>query len=189
MKELEKTAFPREIREPDSPIWLQAFAPKFARELWEWIESDRQLEERGDIWPGMHTLEAMTNYVSLCDADNPDSPEFAYLIRDRNNALVGTFHVHSISWWNERTEIGYGVDHFAEGKGYASAALRLIEKVLEKIGFRRIEIRCNPTNRPSCAVAERNGYIKEGVLRLDTRDGDTFRDSVVYSKLLQNPLA
>lgn len=177
-----KRQFPAHVSEAGSPVSLAIFELGRAEALWRHILSDREHPWRKNIWPGMEKLQDLVDYMTDCE--DPNSLEVAYFIHNESGEIVGSFHVHQISWANERTEVGYCVHHRFEGKGYASAALKLAEKMLAQMGFRRIEIRCGVDNHRSCALAERNGYQKEGVLRQDTREGDSFRDTVVYAKLL-----
>jgi ribosomal-protein-serine acetyltransferase len=184
MANLEKRAFPQSLGLAEGEVQLEAFSAANVAELWECILSDRQSPWRKDIWPGTNSLEDLTKYMLTCDVNNPDSGEFTYLIRNNNRKLVGTFHVHTVSWWNKRTELGYWVHHFYEGAGYATQALKNIELMLRSFGFHRLEICCDPANEKSCALALRNGYVKEGVLREESWTGTTFRDTAIFSKLL-----
>ena len=182
MQGLTKVPFPKRI-DSDS-LWLDAFSPAIADELWKSIITDRENQWRKNIWPGIKNKEELVEYLSHFNIENPDSSDFAYLIRSTNGAILGSFHIHNVSWWNKRVEVGYWAHHSVDGRGFVSGALKLVENVLKNMGFHRIEIRCNPFNRLSYAVAERNGYVKEGILRQDTLENGTFRDTVIYGKLL-----
>lgn len=63
-------------------------------------------------------------------------------------------------------EIGYLVAPAARGRGVASRAVALLTRWgLEELGLERIELRIDPANTGSNRVAERNGYVLEGVHR------------------------
>jgi RimJ/RimL family protein N-acetyltransferase len=56
-------------------------------------------------------------------------------------------------------ELGYWLRNDCTGRGYATEAAAALSRVgLAKPGIERIEIRCDPENRASYAVAERLGY-------------------------------
>jgi len=185
MKELQKTRFPTRLQDPSGTgLRLEGFDPGQTEELWELIQSDQQNPARAHLWPGHEDSSDLRAYLESCRVDKLDAPEFSYLIRTGNGQAVGTFHVHAVSWWNQRVEVGYWLHHAYEGQGWASRALRTIEPCLKKIGFHRVEIRSDPTNRRSCRLAEKNGYQAEAVLRADTWTPLGFRDTAIYAKFL-----
>ncbi len=68
------------------------------------------------------------------------------------------------------TELGYWFAESATGRGRATVAARaLTEIALARPGVERVEIHCDPANRPSRRVAERLGY------RLDRVEPDLVR--------------
>jgi RimJ/RimL family protein N-acetyltransferase len=63
-------------------------------------------------------------------------------------------------------EIGYVVGSAARGRGVATRVLRLLtEWGFSQLGLERIELWIDVTNTGSERVAERAGYVREGVLR------------------------
>jgi RimJ/RimL family protein N-acetyltransferase len=81
-------------------------------------------------------------------------------------------------------EGGYVVAPAARGRGVAGRALALLtEWALAELGLERIELRIKPENVASLRVAERCGYVREGVLRsVHFRPGER-ADMVVYSRI------
>jgi len=53
----------------------------------------------------------------------------------------------------------------ARGRGVARTAISLVLDWLFEVGFRRAELRTTPDNEPMCTLAERLGFVREGVLR------------------------
>jgi RimJ/RimL family protein N-acetyltransferase len=83
-----------------------------------------------------------------------------------------------------QAEIGYIVAAPARGKGVAGRALRLVSDwCLHGLGLRRIELRIDVENVPSVHVAERLGYVREGVLRSVHLKQGLRIDQAVYSLL------
>ena len=81
-------------------------------------------------------------------------------------------------------ELGYIVAPEARGRGVAARALGLLTAwCLDGLGLERVELRIDPANLPSVRLAERVGYVREGVLRsMPFKDGLRV-DLVVYSRL------
>jgi len=67
------------------------------------------------------------------------------------------------------------------------AVERISRFAFEELGANRVEIRCDPENVRSRAVAERLNFELEGILRNDTisRIDNKLRDTCVYAKIRQ----
>lgn len=99
--------------------------------------------------------------------------------------MLGGTGLHRIDWAVRRFEIGYWIRPEAMGQGHVSESVQLLTALaFERLGARRVEIRCDPRNVKSCAVAERCGFVHEGTLRCDALgvDGKP-RDTRVYGKV------
>lgn len=103
----------------------------------------------------------------------------------RGQRIVGASGLHRIDWQVPRFEIGYWVRTPEHGRGYATEAVRALERLaFEDLGARRVEIRADPLNTRSCSIPERLGYEREGVLRNESVATDgSVRDTVVYAKI------
>ena len=85
-------------------------------------------------------------------------------------------------------EIGYVVGPAARGKGVATRALRLLtEWGFADLGLERIELWIDTTNAESERVAERAGYLREGVLRSYWFKEEIRRDFGIWSRLQRDP--
>ena len=83
-----------------------------------------------------------------------------------------------------RAAVGYWVAPEARGRGGASHAVRLVARwAFDELGFARLEITCGPENVASQRVAERCGFVREGVLRSHVERKGERRDSVVFGLL------
>ena len=111
--------------------------------------------------------------------------EFVYGIFDpAARRLVGGTGIHRRAG-PQALEVGYWIDKDHVGRGYATeATCALVRTGFEIMGAGRIDIRCEPTNTASARVAEKLGFVREGLLRerLPWHDG-TRRDSVQWSLL------
>ncbi len=80
--------------------------------------------------------------------------------------FVGMIDYHDMDKRNNIGRIGYWLDEGHQGKGIITEACKLIIKYgFEKLNLNRIEIICALHNPRSGAVAQRLGFVKEGVLR------------------------
>jgi RimJ/RimL family protein N-acetyltransferase len=99
--------------------------------------------------------------------------------------LLGGSGLHRMDWTVRRFEIGYWIRPEAAGQGHVTEAVKLLTAMaFEGLAARRLEIRCDPRNVKSRAVAERCGFELEGILRNEALgvDGDP-RDTCVYARI------
>jgi len=81
-------------------------------------------------------------------------------------------------------EAGYIVAPAARRRGVAVRALRMLtEWSLQELDLERIELRIEVENEPSIRVAERTGFVREGVLRSVHFKQGSRADIAVYSRL------
>ncbi|WP_454192452.1 GNAT family N-acetyltransferase [Paenibacillus sp. Marseille-Q7038] len=107
------------------------------------------------------------------------------LFSKENGQLIGSSGLHRIDWDVRKFEIGYWVRSSYTGQGYISEAVNAITNyAINELAANRIEIRCDARNVKSAKVAERNGFVLEGILRGDSLDvyGE-LSDTKVFSKV------
>ncbi|MFD8562099.1 GNAT family N-acetyltransferase [Streptosporangium canum] len=105
-----------------------------------------------------------------------ESPGF--IRGERFNSLFKTL------WGAGTAEVGYGVHPMHRGRGYAPEAVRgLVRRLFESTTLRRIELRANLDNTASLRVAEKAGFVREGVLRAAELEDDGPHDIVVFGLL------
>lgn len=99
--------------------------------------------------------------------------------------FIASSGLHRINWDVPKFEIGYWIDTRQSGKGYMTEAVEGITRfAFEELAANRVEIRCDPKNVKSRAIAERLGYTLEGVLRNDDRGADgELRNTCVFSRV------
>jgi RimJ/RimL family protein N-acetyltransferase len=85
-------------------------------------------------------------------------------------------------------ELGYVVAREARGRGVATEALRLLtEWAFADAGMLRLELLISVDNPASKRVAERCGYVREGVLRSLHVKQDVREDTEIWSLLVDDP--
>ena len=88
------------------------------------------------------------------------------MVRREDGALVGSLWTKHTDWVAKITEVAYAVAPAARGFGLAAEAVDgLAIALLLEHGFHRVELRVAPGNLASRRVAEKAGFIYEGLLR------------------------
>jgi RimJ/RimL family protein N-acetyltransferase len=101
---------------------------------------------------------------------------------ERDGRLVGCVDVKRVDWAARTAEVGYWVAPWDRGSGTATRATRAISCwALREQGFERVELRAATGNLASQRVAEKAGFVREGVARNAGRVHDGRVDLVVYS--------
>ncbi len=158
LEEGDAPALRETLADADSAAWLTVPQPYTLELARDWVTgAAHELRRSGD---GVHW--AVVDRVS--------------------GAFVGTVGLRRTDWADRRTEVSYAVHPAARGRGYATEAVRTIARwVLREQGFARLELRAATGNLASQRVAEKAGFIREGVLR---QAGHTHRgqqDYVIFS--------
>lgn len=98
--------------------------------------------------------------------------------------LAGIINLNYIHWFNRCTNIGFWLGESFQGKGIVTKACQaLIDYTFQELGLYRIEMDPPTMNVKSCAVAERLGFTREGILRKKWVVKGRFIDGVLYSLL------
>ena len=119
--------------------------------------------------------------VSLAAMEAGTTAQFVF---EREGELLGTIGFHGFDPVNRATSIGYWIAASAQGHGYVTTAVRsLSELAFREWGLHRIQLRAAVENRRSRAVAERCGFVEEGIAREAELVDGRFLDLVVYSLL------
>jgi RimJ/RimL family protein N-acetyltransferase len=119
-------------------------------------------------------------YVSGWD----DGSRAGFAILSADDAFLGMVGIVELDLAGRQCEIGYMVAPAARGQGVAGRALRLVSAwALGPLGLERVELRISADNEPSLRVAERLGFVREGVLRSLHLKDDVRSDVVIYSLL------
>lgn len=108
----------------------------------------------------------------------------AFAAFEPDGAFAGIALAPEIDREGAQLELGYIVATEARGRGVGTAILRaLTEWAFEELGAQRIFLLINIDNAPSIRVAERCGYVQEGVMRsLHLKQGIR-GDATLWSRL------
>jgi len=101
----------------------------------------------------------------------------------------GATHLGNISVWptsrrEQAGEIGYWVRSNATRQGIGTeAAARVLEIAFDELGLHRVVLRVAVGNRASERVAEKLGFVHEGLLRKEVLVGGTWLDHTLWAML------
>lgn len=163
---------------------LRLLEPRHAEEAHALINQNRQHLSRWLSWVARRqSVEDTREYIRQCLLRfAEDRSPYCGIWHD--GKLVGTIDLMGISSHSRCGEIGYWLDEAYQGRGLITNACRvLVSHAFSMLGANRIEIRAEPANTRSRAVAERLGFCEEGTLRQVVNMGNHFVDRVVYAML------
>lgn len=143
-----------------------------------------RLETRGDYFPlGVPSETSIRSQFGQNGFWADD--EGMLLITDSADSVVGEIEFFPISNYLQGYEISYQLfgDHHA-GKGYTTEAVNLLVGYLfGRKRVNRMQLNIHPDNAPSRRVAEKCGFVLEGVMRGCWFHQGRFHDLEVWSLL------
>jgi len=101
-----------------------------------------------------------------------------------DDRLIGGVTLYAIDRAQGRADIGYALRPAHWGHGIAREALQLVlTHAFDGLQLRRVEADIDPRNTASCALAQRLGFQREGLLRERWLVADELCDSALYGLL------
>ena len=163
----------REIGPDDAPATMAwAADPEFFRYMAYTPMPDQAAEE--EFLRGVHTQARARPRVQY-------HVGVVWLASDE---LIGMVRLGITSAQNREGDLGYGLRLDRAGQGITTeAAALLLGFGFETLGLHRVFAYHHPDNRASERVMEKLGMQREGRLRENLFEHDTWRDSVVHSVL------
>jgi [ribosomal protein S5]-alanine N-acetyltransferase len=130
--------------------------------------------------PSPYTVEDARAYVESCDRAWRTRERLPFAIVDDADRVLGAVDVKL----GEVGSIGYWIGRAERGRGVATRALLLLSRwALHDGGVERLELTTHLENLASQRVAEKAGFVREGILRSHLRFAEGRRDSVLFSLL------
>ena len=167
-----------------SSVKLRQLAEQDAEELTLLIDRNRSYLKQWLPWLNNNTtIHDTARFIgrSMEQADDHNGFTFGIVCE---GVLTGVIGQHYLDSSNRRTELGYWLDEGHQGRGIVTrAAARLTGYAFSDQDCNRVILQCAVGNTRSRAVAERLGFVPEGVLREAEWLYDHYVDLVVYSML------
>lgn len=109
---------------------------------------------------------------------------FAFVAPDEDDRVMGGGSLYDVNLEDRRAAVGYWLAADARGRGIATHAVRLIARwAFSELALARLQITCGPDNDASLRVAERCGFVREGLLRSHRSFKGARRDTIVLGLL------
>jgi RimJ/RimL family protein N-acetyltransferase len=106
------------------------------------------------------------------------------IVDEASEEFLGLAALVQLDLEAREAEAGYIVSARARGRRIAQRALRLVtDWALTELELERVELRISADNLPSMRVAERCGFVQEGILRSVHFKQGIRADVAVYSRL------
>lgn len=171
----------------DAETHLELLEEHHARELFAVVDANRDYLRRWLPWLDQNTaLEHTRTFIRSGLERFAARDGFACGLRHQGD-IAGVVGLHFVDWANRRTSVGYWLAEPYQGKGLMTrACAALLDQVFGEMGLNCVELCCAVENRRSCAIPERLGFTREGVLRAREWLYDRFVDHVAYSMLSED---
>lgn len=110
--------------------------------------------------------------------------DYSIRFKDRPDRHVGSISFWTVSKLGKIAEFGYWVRTDEHGKGIAGEAVgRLLDEVFESLGYHKVTLRIAVGNLASERVAEKLGFVREGILREELLIRGNWVDHSLWSLL------
>jgi RimJ/RimL family protein N-acetyltransferase len=127
-------------------------------------------------------------WLARYEGGSRDGSHVGFAAVDENGAFLGLALAPDIDPDGRQVELGYIVAPAARGRGVATAMLRALTRwAFAETGALRAYLLIDTGNVASQRVAERCGYVLEGVLRSVHLKQDRRSDQMIWSRLPSDP--
>lgn len=115
---------------------------------------------------------------------------FFFVILYIENEIIGNVTIKNIDWTVPKCELSYFIDQAYEGKGYTSRVMpEIVKHCFEELGMEKLYLRIATENIASKSIAQKNGFIQEGLMRNEYRTGEGALIDIAYYGLLSSESA
>lgn len=150
---------------------LRLISPTDLEDYFELIERNRKRLE--DFFAGTVAITKTKEDTAKHLADvlllTEQGKYFSFVIADNTTGkLIASIQVKNVDLSIPKAELGYYIDEGYEGKGLATKAVSyIIGFCFNTLHFNKLYIRTYEKNISSRKVAENNGFIVEGIIRME----------------------
>jgi ribosomal-protein-serine acetyltransferase len=167
----------------DGSFELRPLEEPDAGELYALIDRHRAHLARWLPWAQGQTPAAAVDFIGLSRRQHAEGSALNTAIVV-DGAIAGIVGVHAVNRLHLTTSIGYWLSPEHEGRGLMTRAVRAYaDTAFGSWGMHRMELRAAVENARSRAVAERLGFVSEGIAREAELVGSRRLDLVVYAVL------
>ena len=135
---------------------------------------------------GPQSIDASESFCRNAEANFLARKDLPFLLFEKaSGQIVGATGLHRMDWSTVKAEVGYWGRVSTAGRGYIGEAVRaLTAYAFDHLAAARVELITDEDNAASRRVAERCGFVLEGILRHERRAADgSLRNTCVYARL------
>lgn len=164
----------RAVDEPDLPAFYAVYSDPRVTRYWS--------------FPAWTAIEQAHEYFASAVAGRDTGTRLCWAItRHDEDSLIGTITLFAIDPHQGRAELGYALHSAHWGHGYAGEALHaVLRHAFDTLALRRVEADIDPRNTASCRLAERLGFVREGLLRERWHVAGELCDTAMYGLLARD---
>jgi len=172
------------VRHVAPGIELRLFQMRDTTALFEAIERDRQYLREWLPWVDYTAApDDVRNFIHRVHTqfDANQGPQTAIWV---DGFIAGALGCHPIDWPNRQCSIGYWIGMSRQGRGIMTRACSaFLDYLFHDLGLHRVTIHCGVGNTKSCAIPERLGFTREGVIRHGQWVNDRWVDLEIWGLL------
>ena len=165
-------------------IEMRQFEPRDAETVFAVVDRNREHLRRWLPWvDGTHSPEDIRQFILRVQAqfEADHGPNAGVWVE---GVFAGNVGCHPINWANRNCSLGYWIDAAQQGKGVITrCCAAMLAYLFGELRLHRAEIRCGTGNTRSCAIPERLGFTREGLLREGEWVNDRWVDLVVWGMI------
>ena len=166
---------------------LRLFEPADAGELYLLVDRNREYLREWLPWvDGTRSPEDVATFIERARRQylENQSPQAAILIDGR---IAGSVGCHEIDWGNRNTSIGYWLEASRQGSGLMTrCCAAMLDYLFDELELHRVTIQCGEANHRSCAIPQRLGFLREGLLREAEWVNGRWLDLVLWGMLKED---
>lgn len=133
-------------------------------------------------------LDKTKAFIQNAIATEKNKNGYYFYLRDvATNLLIGYVAIKNIDRKIMKCELAYFIDKEYQGQGITSQAVaNTVTYCFEELGMNKVFICTSTTNIGSQKVATKNGFIQEGILREEFKNGKGKLEDIVYFGLIKS---
>ena len=144
---------------------LRKFQEDDYQDMFDYWASEEDVA-KGAGWPKHENPEDTKGLVKIWVDEYKDENVFNWIIELKEEHPIGSITVVRKDLGNRTCELGYNIGKEYWNHGYATEAIKYVVAYLFALDlFDTITAQCFEFNVPSIRVLEKNGFVREGILR------------------------
>ena len=148
----------------------------------KWM-NDMEVQKYTEQKNKKHSLKDIKNFIIKKNKSKNELLFGIFLKKDKSH--IGNIKLGPINFIHKSAEISYFIgEKELWGEGYTTKAIKEIIKIARKKKLKRLNARSYEMNFGSKKILEKNGFIKEGVLKSEIIYKNKRYNSYIFGKIL-----